>query len=242
MLITDAQRTALETLIELTAQGRALRHEHENPKRAAELQELVRKHKELGDERTQASEVVETHRATIAETNALIEAQKMKIEKKTVELNDGTGLTSRDLVNLQDEIAGHETRVAELEENELEEMERLEAAESGLSAIDDRLAEVTAAGREAQTAVKDRKAELNGLLEQNEAAAREPRAALPQQVVTAFDANVRQGGPGAALLTGPNCQACGQEIGGAAWHAMLGADVNETYECEECEAVLLRRS
>lgn len=242
MLITDAQRTALQTLIELTARSRALRHEHENPKRAEELRELVRKHKELGDERTQAGEVVDTHRATIAETNALIEAQKTKIEKKTVELNDGTGLTSRDLVHLQEEIAGHEGRVAELEESELEEMERLEAAESGLSAIDDRLAEVTASGREVQTAVKDRKAELRELLEENEAAGREQREALPQQVVTAFDANVRQGGPGAALLTGPNCQACGQEIGGAAWHAMLGNDVNETYECDECEAVLLRRS
>ncbi|TGD08799.1 hypothetical protein [Brevibacterium sp. S111] len=242
MLITDAQRAALTTLIELTAQGRALRYEHENPKRAGELQELVRKHKELGDERAQANEVVETHRAAIAETNALIEAQRAKIEKKSVELNDGTGLTSRDLVNLQDEIAGHEQRVGELEESELEEMERLEAAEAGLAAIDDRLAEVTAAGREVQTAVKNRQAELSELLTVNEAESEQPRRELPQQVVTAFEANVRQGGPGAALLTGPNCQACGQEIGGAAWNAMLGADVNETYACEECEAVLLRRS
>lgn len=242
MLITDDQRQALEKLIELTAAGRALRHEHDNPKRADELQQLVRKHKELGDERTQAAEIVETHRGAIAETTALIEVQRTKIEKKSVELNDGTGLTSRDLVNLQEEIAGHEGRIGELEESELAEMERLEAAEEGLSAIEVRLADVTAEGKEVQTAVRDRKSELRELLEANESEANHQRGALPQPVVTAFDANVRQGGPGAALLTGPNCQACGQEIGAAGWNAMLAADRNETFDCDECEAVLLRRS
>jgi uncharacterized protein YecT (DUF1311 family) len=68
---------------------------------------------------------------TIAETNALIEAQRAKIEKKTAELNDGTGLTSRDMVNLQDEIAGHEQRVGELEESELEEMETARSRRGG---------------------------------------------------------------------------------------------------------------
>jgi predicted nucleic acid-binding Zn-ribbon protein len=242
MLITDEQRTALQILIELTATGRALRHEHDNPKRAAELQELVARHKQLGEDKSQAAEVADGHRSAIAETNSLIEAQRTKIEKKTAELNDGTGFTSRELVNLQDDIAAHEERVSELEEMELEEMENLEAAEAKLSGIETQIAEVTTSGKEVQTAVKDRKAELQAQLEDNAASAQEAKSALPAQIVSAFDVNVEQGGPGAALLTGPNCQACGQEIGGAAWNAMLGADVNETYECEECEAVLLRRS
>ncbi|UZD63765.1 zinc ribbon domain-containing protein [Brevibacterium sp. JSBI002] len=242
MLITDSQRTALQTLIELTAHGRALQFEHDNPKRAEELQELISRHKELGAKRTEAADVVDGHQDAITEAAGLIEAQRSKIEKKTAELNDGTGLTSRDMVNLQEEIAGHKARVAELEESQLEEMEKLEAAEDELAAVDDRIAEVTASGKEVQTAVKDRKSELRELIAENEAAASGARSELPQQLLTTFDANVRQGGPGAALLNGPNCQACGQEIGGAVWHGMLGADANETYECEECEAVLLRRS
>lgn len=242
MLITDTQRTALQQLIELTATGRALRHEHDNPKRAEELRELVARHKELGEERTEAVAVVDSHQRAIAEATELIDAQRSKIEKKSAELNDGTGLTSRDMVHLQEEIAGHEARIAELEESQLEEMEGLEAAEAELSAVDDRISEVTAAGKEVQTAVKDRKAELRALIDENESDASGPRSELPQQLLTTFDANVSQGGPGAALLNGPHCQACGQEIGGAQWHEMLGADVNETYECQECEAVLLRRS
>lgn len=242
MLITDSQRTALQTLIELTAHGRALQFEHDNPKRAEELQDLISRHKELGEKRTEAAAVVDGHQDAIAEATGLIEAQRSKIEKNTAELNDGTGLTSKDMVNLQEEIAGHEARVAELEESQLEEMEKLEAAEDELAAVDDRIAEVTASGKEVQTEVKDRKTELRELITENEAAASGARSELPQQLLTTFDANVRQGGPGAALLNGPNCQACGQEIGGAVWHGMLGADVNETYECEECEAVLLRRS
>ncbi|MGO0605597.1 zinc ribbon domain-containing protein [Brevibacterium linens] len=242
MLITDSQRTALQTLIELTAHERALRFEYDNPKRAEELQELISRHKELGEKRTEAAAVVDSHQQTIAEATRLIEAQRSTIEKKTAELNDGTGLTSRDMVHLQEEIAGHESRVSELEESQLEEMEKLEAAEDELAALDERIADVTASGKEVQTAVKDRKAELRELIAESESAESGPRSEMPQQLLSAFDANVRQGGPGAALLNGPNCQACGQEIGGAAWHEMIGADVNETYECEECEAVLLRRS
>src|SRR5699024_12636785 len=116
MLITDDQRTALQNLIALTAHGRALRHEHDNPKRAGELAELVRTHQEFGQERAKKSEIVDGHRASISETNGLIEAQRTQIEEKTAELNDGTGLTSRDLVNLQNEIAGHEDRASELDD------------------------------------------------------------------------------------------------------------------------------
>ena len=242
MLITDSQRTALQTLIELTAHGRALRFEYDNAKRAEELQELISRHKELGEKRTEAAAVVDGHQQTIAEATRLIEVQRSTIEKKTAELNDGTGLTSRDMVHLQEEIAGHESRVSELEESQLEAMEKLEAAEDELATVDERIADVTASGKEVQTAVKDRKTELRELIAESESAESGPRSEMPQQLLSAFDANVRQGGPGAALLNGPNCQACGQEIGGAAWHEMLGADVNETYECEECEAVLLRRS
>lgn len=242
MLITPDQRTALESLIAVAAHGRALRHEHDNPKQAEQLQELVNSHKELGTRKAEAAEVVEGHRGAVAETNALIEKQKTQIAKKTEELNDGTGLTSRDLVNLQNEIAGHEERVGELEEIELGSMEELEAAEAGLADVDQRLDEVTAEGRSVQTAVKERKAELSGELEANSAEAEKLREQLPTAVASQFDANIAQGGPGAAILTGPNCQACGQEIGAATWKTMLAGDANETYECEECEAVLLRRS
>lgn len=242
MLITDVQRSTLVALTEVASQGRALRHERQNPKQAPELAELVQSHKAIGKEKTAAAEVVEKFRAEIAETMGLIEKQKSQIAKKTEELNDGTGLTSRDLVNLQNEIAGHEGRVAELEEAELASMEGLETAESALAEVETRLAEVIASGRRVQTAVKARNAELASQLEKNSAQAEGLRSQLPDTVTAQFDANTDQGGPGAALLTGPNCQACGQQIGAAAWKSMLQEEVNETYSCEECDAVLLRKS
>src|SRR5699024_818037 len=139
----------------------------------------------------------------------LLEAQWKQIEKKTAELNDGTGLTSSDLGNLQNEIAGHEAHASERRETVLEQTETIETAEADLSSFDDRIAEVTAAGKEVQSAVKGRKAELRDLLETNAASAAESKSALPPALVAAFDANVEQGGTGAAVLTGPNCQACG---------------------------------
>lgn len=242
MLITAEQRTELESLIELAAHGRALRHEHDNPTQASALNDLVSSHKELETKKTEAAEVVEKYRAEVAEHAGAIEAQNGQIKKKTVELNDGTGLTSRDLVNLQGEIAGHEERVAELEEAELGTMEELESAEAALTEVEASLAEVIASGRATQTAIKDRKAELAAELEANSASAQKLKADLPEALIRQFEQNVAQGGPGAAILNGPNCQACGQEISGMAWKSMLLEDPNQTYECEECEAVLLRKS
>lgn len=241
MLITAEQRTELESLIELASHGRALRHEHDNPAQASALKDLVSQHKELETKKTEAAEVVEKFRAEVAEHAAAIEAQNAQIAKKTVELNDGTGLTSRDLVNLQNEISGHEERVSELEEAELGSMEELESAETALSDVESSLAEVIASGRATQTAIKDRKAELAAQLEANSASAEKLKSDLPDALVRQFDQNVAQGGPGAAVLSGPNCQACGQEISGMAWKGMLLEDPNQTYECEECEAVLLRK-
>ncbi|PCC49458.1 zinc ribbon domain-containing protein [Brevibacterium aurantiacum] len=242
MLITAEQRTELQSLIELAAHGRALRHEHDNPTQAAALNDLVASHKELEAKKTEAAEVVEKFRTEVSEHAGAIEAQNVQIKKKTNELNDGTGLTSRDLVNLQGEIAGHEERVAELEEAELGSMEELESAEAALSDVESSLAEVIASGRATQTAIKDRKAELAAELEANGASAQKLKSDLPEALVRQFDSNVAQGGPGAAILNGPNCQACGQEISGMAWKSMLLEDPNQTYECEECEAVLLRKS
>lgn len=241
MLITADQRQNLESLIELAARGRALQHEHDNPEDAGALAELVAKHKDVTAQKASAAEVVETLRTQVADLTAVIEKQNRLIEKKTAELNAGTGLTSRDLVNLQDEIAGHRDKVAELEETELGVMEELETAEAALSEIETGLAEVTAAGRAMQTSIKDRNTEIAGELSEVEDAARKLKAELPDQLVRRFERNVAQGGPGAAILSGPHCQACGQEISGMTWHGMIGNDVNETYECEECEAVVLRR-
>lgn len=241
MLITAEQRGSLESLIDLAARGRALRHEHDNPKEGPALQDLVTQHKEAEEQKREAAEVVETFRTQVAECQTLTEKQNVQIKKKTDELNDGTGLTSRDLVNLQNEIAGHEERVAEIEESELGSMEELEAAESALSEAESKLAEVTAAGRSTQTSIKERKAELATQIDENSASAQTLKAELPDELVRQFENNISQGGPGAAILSGPNCQACGQEIGGATWKSMLLEDPNQTYECEECEAVLLRK-
>ncbi|WP_350271348.1 hypothetical protein AAFP32_07930 [Brevibacterium sp. CBA3109] len=241
MLITAEQRTELESLIELASHGRALRHEHDNPSQASALKDLVSQHRELETRKTDAAEVVEKLRTEVDEHAAAIEIQNGQIKKKTVELNDGTGLTSRDLVNLQSEISGHEERVAELEEAELGSMEELESAEAALSDVESSLAEVTAAGRTTQAAIKDRKAELAAELEANSASAQKLKADLPEALVQRFDQNIAAGGPGAAVLNGPNCQACGQEISGMAWKSMLLEDPNQTYECQECEAVLLRK-
>lgn len=242
MLITADHRRQLEELIDLTARARALQHEHDHPADAPKLQELIDRHKALSSEREAATEAIAELGRETEELTAAIDRQTAQIAKKTAELNAGTGLTSRDLLQLQEEIAAHEQRVAELEETELSSMERLETAEADRVRIDSEIAEVTAKGRTVQTAIRERLAELSAAVDGIDAQARQLKDAIPTEIVRRFDANAAQGGPGAAILLGPNCQACGQEISGMVWDSWLSQDVNEVHSCEECEAVLLRRS
>ncbi|MCM1012332.1 hypothetical protein [Brevibacterium sp. XM4083] len=242
MQLTADQRTRLEELIELTAKSRALRHEHENPIEGPKLQELIERHKALSAEKAAAAEVIAGFESETAELTAAIDKQAAQIAKKTTELNDGTGLTSRDLVHLQEEIAAHEAKVAEFEDTELATMERLESAQAEMAGIDTRIAEVTEQGRTTQTAIKERKAALAEDMDELGSQESQLKADLPPELVRRFEGNVAEGGPGAAIIAGPHCQACGQEISGATWHQWLSEDPNEVHTCEECEAVLLRRA
>lgn len=241
MILTAAQRTTLDELIELTARSRALRHEHDHPVDAPKLQELIDRHKALGAERDGVAKVIAGLEAETAELTAAIDKQTAQITKKTAELNDGTGLTSRDLVHLQEEIAAHEGRVAEFEETELGAMERLEAVQGELARVEADITAVTAEGKATQNGIKERKAALAEDLDELGSQEAQLKSDLPPDLVRRFEANVAQGGPGAAIIAGPHCQACGQEISGMTWHEWLAEDVNEVHACEECEAVLLRR-
>src|SRR5699024_5497621 len=159
MVITPEQRSTLEELIALTARSRALGHEHDNPTEAGRLKELVTEHQALSARKAEAAEAVEHLREQVGERSEAIERLRAQIVKKTAELNDGTGLTSKDLVNLQNEIAGHEDSVSEREEAELLAMEELESAEAVLSKVESSLSDVTAEGKSVQTSIKERKAQ-----------------------------------------------------------------------------------
>lgn len=156
-------------------------------------------------------------------------------------LEAGTGMTSKDLTSLQHELQTLARRQAELEDVEIEVMERQESAEA-------RLRELTAQRDEVQ-------AEVDGLVRERDAAVAELDAervevAGPRQaIVDAIDAplvalyeRIREGSGGlaAAELKHGRCGGCRLELNPVDLAAIDKAPSDEVVRCEECARILVR--
>lgn len=150
------------------------------------------------------------------------------------------GLPSRELEQLQHEIATLARRQSTLEDELLEVMERAETAEATLIAAE--------AAHGAALAEK-------GRLEQRRDAAfaeidaataeREPQRAalvaeLPAELIVMYDRARAHGGAGAALLRQRRCEACRIELSGSELASVRAAAPEAVVRCDNCRAVLIR--
>lgn len=142
-----------------------------------------------------------------------------------------------------DEITHLSRRISDLEDIELEVMERLEAATTEQDQKATELAELEAsmraliASRDAQLAELD--AERAGHQQSRDGIATQ----IPADLLALYDRiRERAGGVGAAELKGRRCGGCQLEATSSALTAYTAAAPDEVLRCEECERVLVRTS
>lgn len=155
-------------------------------------------------------------------------------------LDAGTG-SAKDLQALQHELGSLARRQGELEEIEIEVMERAEAAESALTSRREELG-----GLESQLAAttveRDRAhAELGVSAAEMEA----PRAGLVEEIgadLVALYEKLRasRSGVGAAALRQRRCLGCQLEVNASDLAAIRAAAADEVLRCEECGRILVR--
>jgi predicted nucleic acid-binding Zn-ribbon protein len=153
----------------------------------------------------------------------------------------GGRLPARELTAMEHEITSLKRRQSELEDAELELMERRETAQSALDAVDERIA----AARESRLAAE---AKRDGALaeiakeEEWKMGARRPLAGdLPADLVTLYDKIREQsGGLGAALLQHGRCGGCRIDLAGADRARVRAAAPDEVVRCEECRRIMVR--
>jgi predicted nucleic acid-binding Zn-ribbon protein len=235
----EAQRRLLDlqaldiALTQLAHRRRAL-PEH------AELDRLARELSTLEDQRIRAQVGVDDLDRDIARLERDIDQVRARKAKDQQRLDTGTG-PARELEALQHELATLSRRQNELEDAELELMEKREEAQGALDGIESRLS-VTREKRE-QTE-RQRDDTLNAIAKDEEfrQAGRKPLAAdLPVELVTLYE-KVREsgGGVGAALLRFGRCEGCHLELSGSERGAVRAAAPDEVVRCEECRRILVR--
>lgn len=154
---------------------------------------------------------------------------------------DTGAVGAKDAQALVSELESLARRQAELEDVELEVMERMEAHETAL-------AELTAA-HEGQTAEVERleaeleatTAELDRQVDQVSAERAERAEGLDPGLVQLYDRLRGQlGGMGVAPLRGRRCEGCRLELNATDLNRIAGAPEDEVVRCEECGRILVR--
>ncbi|WP_129337770.1 zinc ribbon domain-containing protein [Cellulomonas endophytica] len=179
-------------------------------------------------------------RREVAKAEADVEQVRARSRRDQAKLDSGQG-SPKDLQALQSELVALARRQGELEEVELEVMERLEAHESAL-------AEITAAHAQLaeQVAVveAERDADVAGIDEEaTQVRAQRVTAAqgLDAGLVTLYERLRGQlGGRGAAALHGRRCEGCRLELNPTDLDDIRAKPEDAVVRCEECGRILVR--
>jgi len=238
----DAQLKLLD-LQRLDVAADQLRHQRANLPENAEISVLTgRRADVLGRSRDQQI-VVDDLTAAQEKADADVEQVKARRKRDQDRMDQGLISNPKDLERMQHELASLERRISTLEDEELEVMEELEAAQTDLTAMrndlaetDERLAKVTEA-RDQRYADID--AELARIVGE-----REPLvAAVPAELLALYDRlRTSKNGVGVAELRARQCGGCMLSLDNADLADISTRAADEVVRCEQCQRILVRTS
>lgn len=169
-----------------------------------------------------------------------VQSVRSRADRDREKLDSGNG-SAKDLQALQSEVEALAKRQGDLEDIELEAMERLEAADAVLGAARARAQEIEAAlavavtERDAAFVTID--AEIGGLAAERATAAEGIDAGLASLYEKL---RASHGGIGAAVLKGTQCQGCNMNVNPGDLAAIQAAPADQICRCEECDRILVR--
>lgn len=234
----DAQRRLLD-LAEIDTTLAQLGHKRRTLPELAALDRLAREISAQSDERVRAQVDVDDLDRDIAKQEKEVDVVRQRLAKDRQRLDEGR-LPARELTAIEHEIGALQRRQSDLEDVEIELMERRETAQAALDAIEER---IRRAGEERDAAEQAKAEKLTeiGREEEWKAAARKPLAAdLPADLVAIYQKNRESGGVGAALVRHGRCGGCRMELAGADRVRVKSAPADEVVRCEDCRCIMVR--
>jgi uncharacterized protein len=236
----EAQLRLLE-LADVDAELGRLDHRRRSLPELAELSQLESRDRELRDEIAALEARAGDLRREQVKADADVEQVRTRIGRDRARLDAGQVSSPRELENLQSEIESLARRQADLEDVELDVMERLEAAQARLKESTAERA-TTSTDIEAVTARRDvALAELDELTSKAGEHRTEVVADVPADVVDLYERlRVQHGGVGAAALRQGRCEGCHLSLNTVDLNAIRAAAPDDIVRCEECRRILVR--
>jgi predicted nucleic acid-binding Zn-ribbon protein len=197
-------------------------------------------------ERTFSADVV---RAETEVRDLTREVERMESDVETVRaretkdqrLLDSGGVSPKELTNLQHELDSLKRRQSDLEDQELELMERQEVAEAALAAAQQGLEKARADRERAAQLRDDALADIAEGTTRHEAARAAVAGEISPPLLALYDRIRSQTGTtGAAALRHRQCQGCRLELYGSELASVRNADPHDVLRCENCGRILVR--
>ena len=218
-----------------------LAHRRRTLPEIAELEAMAVEHSRLRDaEVSTRTEVADLEQAQ-KRADADVEQVRQRKDRDQQRLDAGQVSAAKELERLQSEIASLTRRQGDLEEVELEIMEKLEDAQHRLSAL---TADREAIGRQAHGVQRTRDAtwaEIDADTAATQAERDRIGTDLPSDLLALYEKiRANSGGIGAAALRKRRCEGCRLEVDPMSLAQMRSAAPDAVIRCEECRRILVR--
>jgi predicted nucleic acid-binding Zn-ribbon protein len=226
---------------ELDSRLDSLTHQLATIPEAMALAELVARREDLdGAARDLRVEVADLT-AEQKRADADVEQVKSRRERDQAMIDAGSIADPKALQRMLGELESLQRRISDLEDVEIEVMERLETAQTGLA---ERTAELEKLDRDIEALGHTRVHRAGELDEQAVAVAAERKttaSGIPADLLALYEKlRVQKGGVGAAALRRRECSGCRLTLNPSDLAAIAAAPTDEVVRCEECSRILVR--
>jgi predicted nucleic acid-binding Zn-ribbon protein len=234
---TPADQRRLLEVAELDTRIRTADAARRNPPQAERVQALIARRQELSQELTTRLGARDDLRADLSRIEsdvAMVDARRARDAER---LNSTSNM--KEAQGLESELGSLARRKSDLEDAELEVMERLEEADAAVAAQETLIAETNAEGAALSAEAKRVVAEAGAAFE----AATRDRAAVAGGIAAdllAFYDRVAARSAGAALLRRGTCEGCRMVLARTDMQAVRLAAEEAVLTCPECGCILVR--
>ncbi|WP_020577521.1 zinc ribbon domain-containing protein [Actinopolymorpha alba] len=218
-----------------------LAHRRRTLPESAEAERLLVERKELESEVVAADTLVADLGREQRKADADVEQVRTRRARDEQRLQAGQVASPKELESLQHEIESLTKRQSDLEDVELEIMERLEEATARLSDRQQRQADLDSRVADAEQARDAAYAQIDSEAERARAERADTAGGISSELLALYEKRRAQfGGVGAAVLRSRRCEGCRMELDASYLAKIAKAPPEEVLRCEECGRILVR--
>lgn len=226
---------------ELDSRIDRLAHRRRTLPELAEIDHLRKQRQVAADQvvvaQTEADDLAREQRKADADVEQ-VKARRVRNQQR---LDQGQVGSPKELQSLQHEIETLERRISDLEDAELEVMERLETAQAELDQLQASINEYDESLRALLQRCDAATADIDSEVGDAESERAQIVSGIPADLLRLYEKlRASHGGVGAAALVQRRCQGCRLELNAADLRDIAAAPEDEVLRCEECQRILVR--